>query len=444
MLLRVVLFVLLSSLVPFAARANDCNLPTREALSYVSLPGQPFAAVPSIDGCWIFVSLSSAQPPARAGVAVLSRHDGSVALERIVDVRGQPLGMSLTHDGKVLVVVNGSGVAFVDVERIKSGHKSPVVGYWEETQGFGGRVYAALTPDDRFLFVTNEGAGIVTVLDLASMRRTGFAKPAVLGSVKVGTAPVGLAVSPDGRYVFVTSQMIEDRGWPKACHPEGKPGALPDHTEGAVVVLDVKRAVTAPAMAVINVVKAGCNPVRVVSSPDGLSVYVTARGSDALLVFTAAQLTAASANVLPIEVPVGRSPVGLAVIDDGAKIVVTNSDRFGAGHSGGESLYVIDARKAVAGADSTLGLLPANAFPREIRSTADGQTLLVTNFTGQTLEIVDVSRSPWMFTRRDEAEREAAADFLAFRHTLDAQRSRDPLHLCSRSAVLTAGEPTAM
>jgi len=435
MLPRVVLFVLLGLLAPFTVRASGCNQATREPLSYVRLPGEPFSALPSPDGCWIFVSLSTGKP----GVAVLSRHDGAVTLERTIEVRGSPAGMSLTHDGKLLIVPSGSGVAFLDVERLTSGHKSPVLGYWSDLQDAPAQVYAGVTADDRFLFVTNEAAGSVAVLDLGRMRHSHFGTATVLGRVRVGSAPVGLAFSADGRNVFVTSQMMEDRGWPQVCRPEGRAAAAPDHTEGAVVVMDVQQVVRAPASAAIKVVRAGCNPVRVVASADGEHVYVTARGSDALLVFNEEQLTDERADAPAVSVSVGSSPVGLAVIDNGAKIVVANSNRFAAPDSHGQSLYVIDSKQVISGAVTTLGLLPAQAFPREIRSTADGRTLLVTNFIGRALEIVDLDRTPWQFTRRDEAEREAAADFLAFRASLDAQRSRYPLHLCSRVSERSIG-----
>ena len=41
-----------------------------------------------------------------------------------------------------------------------------------------------------------------------------------------------------------------------------------------------------------------------------------------------------------------------------------------------------------------IGTLPAGAFPRELRGTADGRTLFVTNFASQTLEMIDLARAP--------------------------------------------------
>lgn len=41
--------------------------------------------------------------------------------------------------------------------------------------------------------------------------------------------------------------------------------------------------------------------------------------------------------------------------------------------------------------------MPTRGFPREIRETADGHSLLVTNFSAGTLQIVDLARALWDF-----------------------------------------------
>jgi DNA-binding beta-propeller fold protein YncE len=84
---------------------------------------------------------------------------------------------------------------------------------------------------------------------------------------------------------------------------------------------------------------------------------------------------------------VGSSPVGIIVVD--GKVVAANSNRFATGPDDHSTLTVIDATKFVA-----FGTVAAGAFPREIRVTADGQTLLVTNFASKSLEMIDVSRMP--------------------------------------------------
>jgi hypothetical protein len=61
-----------------------------------------------------------------------------------------------------------------------------------------------------------------------------------------------------------------------------------------------------------------------------------------------------------------------------------------------QNIGTVGTRIAVNSAP-VVGMIPSRGFPREIRATADGHTLLVTNFSAGTLQIVDLRRSPWDF-----------------------------------------------
>jgi DNA-binding beta-propeller fold protein YncE len=71
---------------------------------------------------------------------------------------------------------------------------------------------------------------------------------------------------------------------------------------------------------------------------------------------------------------------------------VTSSNRFEGSSSKNQDITVVDATRLAAGSGAVLGAIPAGAFPRQIHVTADGQTLLLTNFTSGSLEIIDVRR----------------------------------------------------
>jgi DNA-binding beta-propeller fold protein YncE len=134
-------------------------------------------------------------------------------------------------------------------------------------------------------------------------------------------------------------------------------------------------------------------------SPQGDRAYVSARGSDALLVFDTEKVKRSDPYSLIAAVPVGRSPVGVSVAKDGALIVVTASDRFTSDANAPQHLTFVDATKIVAGgsADGTgdmgpvLGMVMAGAFPRELYLTPDGGTLLVSNARSQSLDAINLS-----------------------------------------------------
>jgi DNA-binding beta-propeller fold protein YncE len=357
----------------------------------VSLPGEAFQALPSRDGTWIFVSLNDADQ-GRPGILVFRRGGDAPALVRRFDLDDAPAGMVVTHDGKLLVVAADAHVYFLDVEKLVNGMDAPLVGALDEERPNLGRIYANLTADDHLLFLSDERARTITVYDLDRARRGGYSAAAIVGAIPVGNEPIDLAFSPDGRWLYTTSQSMP--GGPLVCAAEGSATSAADHGEGAILVVDVARAATEPARSVVATVPAGCNPVRLVLSPQGDVAYVSARGMDALLAFDTRKLLADPAHARFATVAVGPSPVGVAVIDGGRRVVVTSSNRFAGGPTDHQALYVIDSARIDQGAGAILGTIPAGAFPRELRTTPDGGSLLLTNFASKTLQIMDLSRLP--------------------------------------------------
>jgi DNA-binding beta-propeller fold protein YncE len=217
-----------------------------------------------------------------------------------------------------------------------------------------------------------------------------------VGTIPVGNAPIALTFSPDGKWLYTTSQgALPDWKWRKACKPEGRDPATStiQNPEGAVIVVDVARAKTDPAHSVVARIPAGCSPVRMAISPAGDRIYVTARNSNAVLAFDTAKLVSDPEHARVGMAPVGSAPVPVAVIDNGRKVVAGNSNRF-AGPTEPQSLTVLDAAKMQGGAGATLGTIPVGAFPREMAVSSDGRTLLLTNFGSQSLQVIDLEHLP--------------------------------------------------
>jgi len=381
-----------------------CNQPAPDSVTFVDLPGHPFMPVATRDGCWIFVSLMQPKNELQAGVAVLRRTSGKISLVRVIPTQPGPAGMVLTHDGKVLIGAANDRVVFLDTARMISGEANAVLGYLhlpeyqaqiEETRvTTPGAIHVNVTSNDLLLFISEEWAQRIRVVDLEKARSSGFQTDSIIGTIPTGGFPIALTLSPDERYLYTTAEVAkEDWGWPIECKPEGQDPtkSKPKYPQGALVVVDAARAKSDSAHAVIAKVPAGCSAVRSAISPNGDRVYVTARNSNTLFAFDTKKLLNDSEHALIGKVPVGLSPVGLAVAEYGNKVFVANSNRF-AGGSDKQNLSVIEAAKIGSGAAVVLGQLPAGGFPREIKVTTDGRTLLVTNFTSNTLELVDLAR----------------------------------------------------
>ncbi len=383
------LFTLTTGMV---AQSSPCNQPAASPAVRLALPAPPFTAVPSADGCWVFVSMVGGRG-GQPGIAVVKRSGGTLTLEHTVAVTPTPTGIVLTHDGQLLIAAAGSATVFLDTKKLMVGDANAVLG---SIGGGRGAIYVNVTPDDKTLFVSQENGGTITVIDLDRARRRGFNDAAVIGQIPAGEAPIALTFSPRAKYLYTTSELaLPDWQWPNACKPEGS--AVPDtvlaEPEGAVEVIDVAKARTDPAHAVVARVPAGCSAVRMAMSPNGDRIYVTARNSNALVAFDTAKLISDPAHAQVAMAPTGDAPVPLAVVNQGREVIAGNSNRF-AGANAPQQLVVLNAARFNQGAGAVLGTIAAGAFPREMRVSADQRTLFLTDFGSSALQMFDLSRLP--------------------------------------------------
>lgn len=340
----------------------------------VSVPGSPFGVVVTPDGRWAFVALFNSVEVLRLGSALAPVKVRTLALT--AGPGGLPagvLGETLSRDGRYLLAASGSGAVVISVARAEEGQPGAVLGALTDPAGASGAIEVAVSPDDRYAFVSEEGSQRAAVFSLHRALTQGFGPRDYVGAIPLGIAPVGLAISPDGRWLYATSEVA----------------APSSGMRGTLSVISLPRAETRPAASVVATVAAGCNPVRVVTSADGRDVWVTARASDDLLGFSAAALTARPAKALVAVVRVGEAPVGLMLVANGSLVVVADSNRFGAAGAAAD-LSVVNVAAALADRPAVTGHIAAGLFPREMALVPGGQRLLVTNFASGQLEAVSI------------------------------------------------------
>ncbi len=332
--------------------------------------GEPFGVVSTADGRFSFVTLGNS-------VAVLT--DGSAlapAVAHVFSVPGAQRGMALTHDGLFLVAAVNSGASVINVAAAEQGSKNPVVGTLTSSLG-NQAVEVAISPDDRFAFVTLQGGASMVVFNLQRALSQGFGPADVVGKVSLGQQPVGMAISPDGRWLYVTSMT-------RARTQNAAPGTIS--------VVDLQRAETTPASALVGVAAAGCNPARVVTSADGSQVWVTSRESDTLLGFSAAVLRSRPGHALIAKVNVGAAPIALVMVRGGSRMLVADTNLHGE-HGAASNVAVISIPAALSGGHALLGVFGAG-LGREFALAPDGKTVLLTDNNAGRLQAIDVTSLP--------------------------------------------------
>jgi DNA-binding beta-propeller fold protein YncE len=321
----------------------------------VAVSGRPFGVATTTDGGWSFVDLIGGHVALFSDAGFAPRAVRTIALPRGADA----VGNSLTRDGRYLLVADsGGGATVLSVARAEAGAEHAVLGTLAEPgrRRVVGAIEVASSPDGRYAFVSIEGGSelggeAVAVYDLHAALDDGFRTSSYLGSVPLGRGVVGLAVSPDGRWLYATSEVAAS----------SSPGGT-----GLLSVISLTDAERHPARALVASVPADCQPVRVAVSSDGTVVWVTARGSDQLLAFSARGLHSDPAQALLAAVRVGEAPVGLALIADGREVIVADRAQDG--------LTVVSAAAALAHRPAVLGTIPAGTQPREVALEPNGDT----------------------------------------------------------------------
>jgi len=214
---------------------------------------------------------------------------------------------------------------------------------------------AALAADK--VYVANEGADTVSVLDAASFK--------TLANVRVGKMPHNVQASPDGKLVWVTNNGEPAPASDASAHKEmakvdhdamGKPGAL--------------WAIDTATNAVVAKVAVGMHPAHVVVSPDGRFAYVTNGGDNTVSVIDT------SAQRLVATIPVGQFPHGIRISPDGKQAYVANLK--------GGTVSVIDTAT-----HKEVAQVPAGKGPAQVGFTPDGRFAFVSLSEENAVAVID-------------------------------------------------------
>ncbi len=199
------------------------------------------------------------------------------------------------------------------------------------------------SPDETQIFVSNEEDSTMEVIDVATKT--------VTDRVATGAEPEGVINSVDGKYVFVTSEVAD-----------------------MVHVIDRAKA------AVVKNLIVGTRPRRFVVTPDGAELWVSDELSSEVHVIDIATLTIKDnlTFVPPGFRPEDVTPVGMAITQDGAKLLITLGR---ANH-----VAIIDAKSR-----EVLQYVLVGSRAWDVDLTSDEKTAYVANGLSDDITVIDMA-----------------------------------------------------
>jgi YVTN family beta-propeller protein/probable HAF family extracellular repeat protein len=293
---------------PFAYVANINS----DTVSMIDIPTSlPVSAIPVGSGPW-----GVAVSPDQTQVYVSNNHGDNVSVINTasstvvatIPVQSSPFGVVFTPDGTSAYVVNGSSN---NVSVIDTASQTVVATVPVQRSPVG--VAMAVTSDGTFAYVTNSVSDTVSVIAVGST-------PAVVRTIKVGSGPRWVAVSPNSSLAYVenagsnnVSVISVASNTVTATIPVGTSpfGAAftPDSSTAYVVnsASDSVSVIDTASGTVVATVTGFDNPVHVALTGDGASAYVTNLNGNDVSVITAAS------NTITGTATVGSAPIGVAI-----------------------------------------------------------------------------------------------------------------------------------
>jgi len=238
----------------------------------------------------------------------------------------------------------------------------------------------AISPDGKQVYVTNNHGNNVSVIDTASST--------VVAAIPVQLSPFGVAFTPDGTSAYVVngssnsvsvinvvSQTVVATV-PVQSSPVGVAMALTSNGTFAYVTNSTSNTVSVIAVGseptVVQTINVGSGPRWVAVSPNSSLAYVENAGSNNVSVISVAS------NTVAATIPVGTSPFGAAFTPDSSSAYVVNS--------ASNTVSVINTASA-----SVVATVAGFNNPVHVALSPDGASAYVTNLAANNVSVIATS-----------------------------------------------------
>lgn len=291
----------------------------------------------------------------------------------------EPYTVTISPDDTKVYVSNSNGttMSIIDIET------NTVIG---TIGGFDGPSGMAITPDGKTGYVNNYGAtpgvgsGNGTIVNVVNLTTN-----TITGAITVDQAPAGLAISPDGAYVYVINYV------------DGNPFT------GTINIIETST------NTVVGRIRGFFGPFGIAITPNGNYAYVTNFGSNNfsptsggvapnVVSGTTVSKVNLKTNTIEATFRLGNQPSGVAISPDGRFVYVTNYNTFYQGPNftnltpGKGTLNIISVcTDQISRQELTMGASPAN-----IAISPDGKRAYVTNYSSNNVKVINIVDNAWL------------------------------------------------
>jgi YVTN family beta-propeller protein len=241
-----------------------------------------------------------------------------------------------------------------------------------------GPTSVAITPDGKFAYVTDVFGKTVSVIE-TGLRRN-------VGTIEVGANPFGIAITPDGKYAYVadsgsdevtvistaTKKVVKSipvGGEPLgvAISPTGKFAYVTDFSDDAVEAINTETMTVSG-----QPIEVGKGPVGIEFTPGGTAYVVDRTGKEVSAINTSTR----KVTGIPLAEESGE-PRGISISPDGTKAYVIGLETG--------PISVIDT-----GTNKLTGEVKVEGEPEEVAFAANGKTVYVTENEPQQVQTINV------------------------------------------------------
>lgn len=304
-------------------------------------------------------------------VSVLNLCTNTLELTISSTVFQEPYTVTINKEGTKAYVTNSNSTT-VSIIDIATNTEIGLIDGFDGPSGF------AITPDGKTAYVNNYGGPLgVMSGNGTTVRVVDLTTDTIVGPpITVGLAPAGLAITPDGKLVYVINYV------------DGNPDT------GTISIIEIS------SNTVVGTIPGFFGPFQIAITPDGKYAYVTNFGSNNFSpVGTTVSIVNLKTNKTETFVRLGTQPAGVAITPDGRFVYVSNYNTLylGPGFTdltpGVGTINIIDAcTKQVL----RCPVLVVGSSPANIAISPDGKRAYVSNYSSNTVSVINIVDQMWL------------------------------------------------